>query len=191
MTDQTADAAALTVEDILGYAQDVPYSPILKMWREILLSSKTVRKERITPQWATRVVSTHADLSFSDMPHYRDLYYAKLDELLAGLQAELDTDEEWEAPTTPEEDAELNNLHYLNVIISWQKTILSWELGWDCEQHDAAIELATISDVHKMFFGNVGLTSLLDQIDFEFTETAQDLLRAELEEMKANWTGNE
>jgi hypothetical protein len=190
VTDST-EATELTVEDILGDTQDVAYSPILKMWREILLSSKTVRKERITPQWATRIVSTHADLGFADMPHYRDLYYAKLDELLDGLQAELDTDENWDSATTPEEDAEQNNLHYLNVIISWQKTILSWELDWNCEQHDAAIELAAISEVHKMFFGSVGLTSLLDQIDFEFTETAQELLRAELEEMKTNWDSNE
>ncbi len=42
-----------------------------------------------------------------------------------------------------------------------------------------------------MFFGDTGLTGLLDQINFEFDETAQKLLMAELEELKANWETNE
>lgn len=181
----------LTVDDILSEAEKTPHHAILRVWQEVLESSKEVRKERITPQWATRVCSTHAEVTFSDMPAYRDLYYARIDELAGVLQAEIDTDDECLKADTVALDSENNTFHYLNVIIGWQKTILSWELGWDCTNAGAAIDLAVIADVHKMFFGDVGLASLLDQINFEFSETAQELLYNELEEMKQNWDTDE
>jgi hypothetical protein len=190
MSDNTTEDQ-LTVEDILSEAEDTPYNPVLKVWREVLESSKEVRKERITPQWATRVIAGHSGIQFEDMPHYRDLYYDKIDQLTDVLQAEIDTDDECLKHTSIEEDGQNNNTHYLNVIIGWQKTILTWELDWDCTHVDAAIELATIADVHKMFFGDVGLASLLDQINFEFTDDAQELLFKELEDLKQNWDNNE
>jgi hypothetical protein len=180
----------LTVDDILNDGV-VEYHAILQVWQEVLESSKMVRQERITPQWALRVVTTHADVHFSDMTDYRDLYYQSIDELADALRTEIETDDECLKITTPEEDAERNTFHYLNVIISWQKIILTWELDWDVDDIDAPVRLAVISDVHKMFFGEVGLTSLLDQINFDFSEDSQDLLRAELEELKQNWTGDE
>lgn len=181
--------AELTVDDILDQAPE--FHPILRVWQEILDSSKQVRQERITPQWALRVITSHPDMHFSDMPDYRDLYYQSIDELAVALNAEIDTDDECLKYTSPEEDAEKNTFHYLNVIIAWQKIILTWELEWDVESPDAAVQLAVISEVHKMFFGEVGLTSLLDQINFEFTEDSQNLLRAELEELKENWANDE
>lgn len=181
--------AELTVDDILDQAPE--FHPILRVWQEILDASKKVRQERITPQWALRVVTTHADMHFQDMTDYRDLYYQSIDELAEALKVEIETDDECLKYATPEEDAENNTFHYLNVIIAWQKIILTWELEWDVDAPDAPVQLAVISEVHKMFFGEVGLTSLLDQINFEFTEDSQDLLRAELEELKENWTGDE
>lgn len=178
----------LTIEDILTEAKDNPYTPVLNVWREILEASKEVRKERITPQWASRVCSMYAEVTFDAMPDYRDLYYDKLDQLVEVLQTEIDTDDECLKHSSPEEDKEKNSFHYLNIIIGWQKTILSWELDWDCTHADAAVDIAAIAEVHKMFFGDTGLSSLLDQINFEFNETAQQLLFAELEDMKATWT---
>lgn len=179
----------LTVEDILDQAPE--FHPILKVWLEVLDASKTVRQERITPQWALRVVTTHTGMTFQDMPTYRDMYYQGIDELAEALRTEIDSDDECLNYTSAKEDVESNTFHYINVILSWQKIILTWELQWDVEDDQAAVELAVISDIHKMFFGEVGLTSLLDQINFEFTEDSQDLLRAELEELKQNWTGDE
>lgn len=181
----------LTVDDILNEAEKAPYSPILKVWREVLESSKEVRKEKITPQWASRVTSAHNGVTFPDMPAYRDLYYQRIDELATVLQFEIDSDDECLNYTTPEEDLEHNGIHYLSIIIGWQKTILTWELDWDCTRDDAAIDLACIAEVHKMFFGETGLASLLDQIKFEFTEGSQQLLYTELEELKSEWEADE
>ncbi len=181
----------LTVDDILAEAKDNPYTPVLNVWNEILGASKEVRTERITPQWASRITSQYKGIYFDAMPLYRDMYYDKIDQLFEILQAEIATDDECLKHSSPEEDKEQNTFHYLNIIIGWQKVILSWELDWDCTHIDAAIDFATISEVHKMFFGDTGLTGLLDQINFEFDETAQKLLMAELEELKANWETNE
>ena len=181
----------LTVQDILDESPEAPYHTILQVWTSILSASDNVRKERITPQWANRVIGSHAQIHFDDMPHYRDLYYDKIDQLKDVLQAEIDSDEECLKQPTAEEDVQNNSFHYLNVIINWQKVILSWELEWDCTHIDAPLELATIIEVHKMFFDQTGLTSLLDEIKFEFTDEQRELLTAELEVMKQEWNADE
>ena len=76
-------------------------------------------------------------------------------------------------------------------MFSWQKVILSWELDWDCTSPSAAVEIASIIEVHKMFFGDTGMVTLLDQINLEFTEDMQQQLMVELEELKENWTNDE
>lgn len=183
------EEAELTVEDILDQAPE--YHPILRVWQEILNASKQVRQERITPQWALHITTRHHDMHFQDMMNFRDLYYLSIDEMATALKFEIETDDECLKYTTPEEDVENNTFHYLNVIIAWQKLILTWELEWDTEAYDAAVQLAVISEVHKMFFGEVGLTSLLDQINFEFNEDSQNLLRDELKGLKEQWDANE
>ena len=42
-----------------------------------------------------------------------------------------------------------------------------------------------------MFFDQTGLTSLLDNIKFEFSDEHRELLTMELEEMKREWGSNE
>lgn len=189
MTENTQEAE-LTVEDILE-AEQPEYHPLIRVWSEVIASSKEVRKEKINPQWAARVTSAHRQVFYQDMPEYRDLYYDKIDQLAEALQAEVDTDDECFNYTSPEEDIEHNSVHYINILFSWQKVILSWELDWDCTSPSAAVELASIIEVHKMFFGETGLTSLLDQINFEFNEALQEQLFLELEELKQNWTNDE
>lgn len=185
------EEAELTVEDIINDAEQAPFNPVLKIWLEVLDASKQVRREKINPQWALRVCTSHTGMTFKDMPAYRDVYYAKIDELTEALRSEIDDDDECFNVTSAEEDAENNSVHYLNVLFTWQKQILGWELDWDCTADDAAVELAAIVEVHKMFFGEVGLTSLLDQINFEFPDTVQEQLMLELEELKQNWTSDE
>ena len=190
MTENTEQT--LTVEDILNdQAEELPFNPICRIWQEVLSNAEAVRDERITPQWAARVISSHKDIHFDDMPDYRDLYYARILQLREVLDGEIEASPECLNATTADEDLELNTILYINVIIGWQKTILSWELDWDCTHADAAIDLATIIELHKMFFDPTGLASLLDQINFEFSETNQELLTAELEEMKSEWTVDE
>lgn len=181
----------LTIEDILEGADKTPFHPVLQVWKEVLDASQTVRKEKINPQWALRVVQAHTEVTFNDMPTYRDAYYGRIDQLIEALHAEIDGDDECFNVTSPEEDNELNSVHYLNILFTWQKAILGWELDWDCTSPDAGVQLASIIEVHKMFFGEVGLVSLLDQINFEFPETVQEQLMLELEELKKNWAGDE
>lgn len=173
-----------TVQDILDDANAAAYHTILEVWREVLKPAQTERTKRITPQWANRIVTTYNGLAFADMLEFRDRYFDKIKELEDILVAEIDSDDECLNVITPEEDVEANSSHYLNVLINWQKAFLSWELAWDCADPDASIELSAISEVHRMFFDQNGLTALLDQIKFEFTDDDRDLLAAELNDLR-------
>ena len=173
-----------TVQDILDEANAATYHSILEVWREVLKPAHKERKLRITPQWANRICTTYRELTFADMLEFRDRYFDKIAELENILLGEIESDDECLNVTTPEEDVQNNGHHYLNVLINWQKAFLSWELAWDCADPDASIELAAISEVHRMFFDQNGLTALLDQIQFQFTDADRDLLAASLQELR-------
>jgi hypothetical protein len=173
-----------TVQDILDEANAAPYHSILEIWREVLVPSFTERKKKITPQWANRIVTTYNGVVFSDMHYFRDRYFDKIEELFTILVTEIEGDDECLNVTTPEEDVEANTHHYLNVLTNWQKAFLQWELDWTPAADDAGVELAVISEVHRMFFDQNGLTALLDQIRFEFTDADRDLLAAELNDLR-------
>ena len=102
------EEAELTVEDILDQAPEL--HPILRIWQEILDSSKQVRQERITPQWALHIITRHHDMHFQDMMNFRDLYYLSIDEMATALKFEIETDDECLKYTTPEEDVENNTV---------------------------------------------------------------------------------
>ena len=172
------------MQDILDEANNVAYHSILEVWREVLKPARTERTTKITPQWANRIVTTYQGVDFGDMHHFRDRYFDKIAELENILLGEIELDDECLNVTKPEEDVEHNTHHYINVLTNWQKTFLSWELDWSAAASDAAVELAAISEVHRMFFDQNGLTALLDQIKFEFSDDDRDLLAAELQELR-------
>lgn len=176
----------LTIEDILGPEANA-YRPLLKLWQEVLKGGDVARAERISPQTAVRLTGRYQDIGFADLPAYMELFYTHIDQMADILAYEISTDDQCLTYDNPEDDLEHNHEHYLNLLYGWQKCILGWELDWDCTDPDAAIALAAIAEVHTMFFGEVGLTSLLDQIRFEFTEEHQDQLRVELEELRDSW----
>jgi len=174
-----------TVDDLVkDAAENAGYHTILEVWREVLKPAQTERTKKITPQWANRIVTTYNGLSFSEMPIFRERYFDKLAELEGILHDEIASDDECLNAATPAEDVEANTFHYLNVLINWQKAFLAWELDWECTHSDASIELSAISEVHRMFFDQNGLTALLDQIKFEFSDQDRDLLAAELQELR-------
>jgi hypothetical protein len=179
----------LTVEDILGEASSAKFHTVLEMWREVLRSVDTLDVQRITPQWASRVVNMHAELRFRDMPRFRDKYIERVTELRTILEELIETDDECLLQTSAEEDVQHNSALYALVLTEWQKAILLWEMQWDCTSLDAAIDFATIAEVHKMFFGEQGLTGLLDQINFEFTDADREMLYGELEQLKQSEEG--
>ena len=184
MSDETIEGE-LTVEDIIGEAKGAGYHTILEIWQKVISPGRTERLKPIAPQWAVRIITQYPGIGFSDMPLFRERYFDKIQELEMILEASIEEDPECLSPMTAEEDVEANGPRYIRIITDWQKAALLWELAWAPDDPDAAIEVAAISEVHKMFFAQEGLITLLDQIKLEFTEEHRQVLSDELEEMKA------
>ena len=77
-----------------------------------------------------------------------------------------------------------NSGHYKNLLMTWQLAFLAWELAWECTDPHAVAELAAISEVHKLFFSDTGITAYLDNIRFQYTEADRDDLTAALNELR-------
>jgi len=188
MSENTQESE-LTVEDILAEADETPYHSILEVWREVLKPAVAERTVKITPQWANRIVSSYREISFRDVPAFRDLYFDRIEELNDILKTEIASDDECLNINSPEEDVERNSHHYLNLLVDWQKALLQWELDWDVADEKAGVDIASISEVHRMFFDQTGLTSLLDNIKFEVTDADRDMLSVALAELRDSQEG--
>lgn len=193
MTDQTFGVDQPILGDVVvpGEGEDgaPTFHTILEVWREVLTPGEQIKKEKITPQWAARMTSKYTELTYKDMPAFRDRYFAKVEELLQRVVDIIDEDPECLNLTTPEEDAEHNSVHYVELLTEWQIIVLGWEMDWDCTDPAAAVELAAISETHTMFFGPMGLTSLLDNIPFEYTDMHRDALALALQSYKEGREG--
>lgn len=172
------------ISDLYEAAGGAPFNTILRVWREVLAPAEEERKGRITPQWANRIVTSYQGISFQDVPDFQANYFDKILELAAIVDVEIETDPECLNLRTPEEDKEHNTHHYLNIMTNWQLAFLQWEMNWDCMNQFAAVELAAMSEVHKMFFDQTGLMSLLDNIKFEFTDADRDTLATAMNELR-------
>jgi hypothetical protein len=193
MNDTTPTAENLEFTDVdkaelaaLGVNVDEPptFHPILEVWREVLKPAQSELGRRINPAWANKITSSYRELNFRDMPAYRDAYFGALLEMAQILDEEIASDDDCLTYTTAEEDAKHNRLHYINMLTNWQLMILQWEMDWDCEAPEAPVVVAAISEVHKMFLGEVGLLSFLDNIGFEFDESDQARLTERLTEQQ-------
>jgi len=174
----------VTVDNVVEEAAAAPYHTILEIWRGVLAPAARERENRVTPQWANRIVSGYQEIRFKDMNLFKDVYFSMVQDLAAILDEEIATDDECLNLTTAEEDCESNAFHYLNILISWQKQFLLWEMFWSTDSQSAAIDIAALAEVHKMFFGEQGILGLLDQIKFEFTDEHKGLLVNILEETR-------
>jgi hypothetical protein len=186
MTDTT-----ITDDEIKDFIESSSpaYHTILQVWREVLAPAEAESKKKITPQWANRIVTTYNGIGFGDMFAFKNEYFGKIMELAAILEAEIATDDECLNLLTPEEDVEGNTHHYINVLTEWQKAFLQWELDWEVLHPHAAVQLAAIAEVHKMFFEQTGLVALLDQIKFEFTDADREQLALALDELRESQEG--
>lgn len=174
----------LTVEDIISEAQEASYHSLLEVWSVVLAPVVSERTKRPTPQWTNRIVGTYNGIAFKDMIDFQESYYDKVEELRQILAYHIEEDDEALNVMSAEEDLEHNGTRYKQVLIDWQKAFLLWELAWDCTDASAAVDLAAIAEVHKMFFNENGLVALLEQIQFQFTEQDQAELAAELQALK-------
>lgn len=190
MTDQPVESIELSTQDeedlamLMADGKEPEFHPVLEVWREVLANGPELAKEKVTPQWASKIVATYAGVSFADMEEVQASYFDKIGELANILDIEIASDKDCLTYRTSAEDAENNSLHYKNLLKDWQLTFMQWELDWNCLSSLAAVELAAISEVHKMFFGPTGLTAYLDNIKFEFTEDDSNLLAEALTELR-------
>lgn len=193
MTDETP--VELTEQDTADihrlYAEPDGVEPpqfhtVLEVWREVLKPIESERQANITPQWATRIVQSFADLHYNDMPEFQRRYFDKLTQFQDILLQEIAGDDECLNYDEPAEDVEHNAHHYKNVMMLWQMALLQWELDWDTSDPAAALELAAISEVHKMFFGQTGMTAYLDNIGLQFNDDDQAELLGALEGMRGD-----
>lgn len=179
-------------QELIDEAADAPYHTVLELWQKVLQASHTSDGVKvITPQWATRITTSYPELTFQDMPAYRDVYFERIWELLDILNAVIEEDPERLGKTSAEEDRQENGPIYLTLLLDWQKAILQWELEWDCTAAAAAIKLAAAAEVHKMFFAEQGFTALLDQIQLEFTEDVRQMFADALELQRSTYMGED
>lgn len=180
----TQDIEDLEALGIKPDGQEIEYHTILEVWESVLGNAPEAAKGKVTPQWAMKIISEYPQIKFADMKEMHRRYFdmhIRLGEILSEVIAK---NPKAKSFTNAAEDIENNKPLYIQLLTEWQKAILGWELDWDCEDPHAAVELAAIAEVHKFFFGPVGITGHLDAIKFEFTQDDQEALQAELEELK-------
>lgn len=169
----------------LGEAQDKPpYRTLLESWRAVLEPARTgdLRQDPISPQWATKMVTTYPGVTFADVEAIHHGVFDLAGELAAELDDEISSDDECLKKANAEEDATENARHYKDMLARWQVHLVQAELAWRASDPDAAVQLAILSEVQQMFLGEVGLVAHLDTIGFQFTD--ED--KVELQEHLAN-----
>jgi hypothetical protein len=194
---ETAEEIALSEADLellAGAESDAPaveteYHPVLKVWEHLLRDSDTPGNRHMTPRWAMSIVTQYHGVGFNDLRRYVDEYFVMVKAMYSILETEIASDEDCLKPSTAAEDVEHNRGHYLNVLRDWQLFLLTRELRWDPSKPSAGVELAALSEIQKLFFGETGLTGHLEAIKLDVTEEDQEALAAALQERSAELMG--
>jgi hypothetical protein len=167
----------------LGEAQpEAPYRTLLELWRAILepAAAGEMRKEPISPQWATKMVTTYPGIGFADVEAVHHGVFDLAAELAGILDNEIASDDECLKKASAEEDATENSRHYKDILAGWQVHLIQEELAWRPSDRTAAVDLAVMSEVQQMFLGEMGLAAHLDQIGFEFNDADKEELQQHL-----------
>jgi len=196
VTDQTP-SAEFTEQDekdlatLLGDASEAKYNPVLRIWQEILSKKNRDHGARITIPWATAICGKYEGMTYGLMPAFVQKYFELMAHLVEVLDFEIASDDECLNQHTVDDDLEHNGVHYLNLLTNWQKSLLAYELGWDCTAPDAAAHIAALGEISSFFFGEIGLTGHLGAISFEFTEADQADLAEALRDFQEAWIKEE
>lgn len=194
MTDVSDDATVVTDQDIQDFmdagGKEPDFHPILEVWREVLKPAAKEAEAKISPNWAVRISGAYREVNYAHMPEFQARYFGLLLELAEVINTEIATDDQCLTWTTPEEDVEHNSGHYKNILRDWQLAIMRRELNWNPTSPYAGVEVAVLSEIHKLFFANgTGITAFLDNIRFEFTDADQANLAAALDELRLEVLG--
>lgn len=181
-TIEQPDEASAEVAELIGNPPE--HHAILEGWRAILSAAPAEGAKKIAPGWAMKIVSAHPQVKLSEIGLFRDIFFQKIAEMSKILDYEIASDDECLKRLTIESDKDENSVHYINVITNWQLQIAQWELDWDFAQPDAGVEIAAIAEIQSMFFSQIGITALLDNIGFDFTPADQEELTRQLDELR-------
>ena len=167
------------------------YRTLLEIWRSVLepAAKGPMRNDPISPQWATKMVTTYPGVAFKDVVSIHHGFFDLATELAQILEDEIATDEKCLQHLSAEEDRTENAEHYKNLLAGWQVHLLIEELSWHPSDPDAATKLAVLSEVQQMFLGQNGLVAHLDSIGFQFTEEDQEALQQTLMDARAQALG--
>jgi len=162
--------------------EDAPYRTLLEVWRAVLEPATTgeMRKDPISPQWATKMVTTYPGVGFADVEAIHHGVFDLAGELAELLDNEIATDDECLKKASAEEDGTENARHYKDVLALWQVHLVQEELTWRPTHKDAAVQLAILSEVQQMFLGEQGLVAHLDSIGFQFDDADKEELQQHL-----------
>lgn len=163
-----------------------PHRTLLEVWRELLKPARDHADEPIGLNWAVRLKGLYPHLTFAELDQVRAGYFTRLNQLVDILHYEIESDPDCLGRDTIEDDATDNAHHYRSLLLLWQQAILVWESEWLATDDNAAIDAAVIAEVHKMFFGPMGIIAHLDSINFQFTEDDQEELGKALTEFDAS-----
>lgn len=176
-----------------GGHDKAPYRSLLEIWRAVIepAAHGEMRKDPISPQWATKMVTTYPGIGFADVEGIHHGVFDLAAELGELLDEEIATDDECLKVISAEEDVEQNSGHYRNMLIAWQTHLMLLELSWNPSDPGAAVDLAVMSEVQQMFLGQTGLVAHLDTIGFQYTEEDQAELSQRLTARRAEALGQE
>jgi hypothetical protein len=189
VTDQTPEIEFSEQDEkdlstLLGEAAEAKYNPVLRIWKEILSEDNISHGARITIPWANGICGKYANMTYALMPAFVERYFQIMNDLAADLNEEIASDDDCLNWHSIDEDKEENGGHYRALLTTWQKRILTWEMGWDCAHPDAAAHVAALGEISAFFFGDNGLTGHLGAIGFEFTDADQEALANALSELQ-------
>lgn len=149
------------------------YHSVLEAWQAVLGPAAEEATKNPSPQWCSKIVGSYYGVDFRDCLNVRDHFYEKIATLKALLDRTIEENPDCLKVQTHAEDLVENGKLYLDLIFNWQAQYIAWEVEWDCQSGDAAAELAGMGEVHKMFFGEMGILPYLNSINFEMTEADQ------------------
>lgn len=179
--------SALTERDqeeldrLLAEKPEIEYHSIFKVWQSLLESADTAGNRHMTPKWAMAIIGQYVGITFSDLDDYVVQYFNLLDDMRLVLQRIIDEDEDTLKPKSADEDIEVNHSNYVDVLREWQLLLLTRELTWSPSSPTAAVEIAVLSEIQKLFFGQTGLVGHLEAIKLEYSDEDQESLAVALE----------
>lgn len=193
MTDQPNETLEIPddLSEMPEAAEPAPYRTLLELWRVLLNTSRTVPDEPVSMQWATKMVNTYPEIRYRDVEDIHVGVFALTAELADILDEIIESDDECLKKVDAQEDAEQNAHLYRRALIDWQVAFIEREARWRATDKGAARELAILSEVQQMFFGQTGLVGHLDTIGFQYTEADQEELTKALVAAKDAALGKE